>query len=114
MFNRRAITKLKAIFIIDLIIVVAAAGSYLYLTSQGLITSGPRPAEFKLTDLTIDPPEAEAGEAVIIFFNLTNVGETDGNYTAFLAINNSTKENQTLTLAPSESIILNEPVRSPI
>ncbi len=107
MFNRRAIIKLKAIFIIDLIIVAAAAGSYLYLTSQGLITSGPRPAEFKLTDLTIDPPEAEAGEAVIIFFNLTNVGETDGNYTAFLAINNSTKENQTLTLAPSESIILN-------
>jgi hypothetical protein len=107
MFNRKAFSKLKAIFIIDLIIVAAAAGSYLYLTSQGMITSGPKPAEFTLSDLIVDPPLAEVGENVSITFNLTNVGETDGNYTAFLAINNSTKDNQTITLAPLESSPVN-------
>jgi len=107
MFNRKAISKLKAIFIIDLIIVAAAAGSYLYLTSQGMITSGPGPAEFTLTDLSIDPSEVEAGDPVIFSFNLTNVGETEGNYTAILLINNSTKDNLNITLAPLESILVN-------
>ena len=106
MFNRRAITKLKAILIIDILIVSVAAGTYLYLTSLGVITEGPKPADFKLTDLKIDPQEAEVGEPVAIAFNLTNVGETDGNYTADLIINNSTKDSQTISLAGSESIIV--------
>src|SRR4030065_1027278 len=106
MFNRRAITKLKAILIMHILIVSVAAGTYLYLTSLGVITEGPKPADFKLTDLKIDPQEAEVGEPVTIAFNLTNVGETDGNYTADLIINNSTKDSQTISLAGSESIIV--------
>jgi hypothetical protein len=105
-FNRRAITRLKAILIIDILIVAVAAGTYLYLTSQGVIAQGPKPAEFTLTDLIIDPPEAEVGESVSISLNVTNIGETDGNYTANLIINNSTKDNQTISLAASESSLV--------
>jgi hypothetical protein len=106
MSNRKAIGKLKAILIIDILIVALAAGTYLYLTDQGVIAQGPRPAEFTLTDLLIDPTEAEAGEPITISFNLTNVGETEGNYTATLVINNSTRENQTLDLTPLGSSIM--------
>lgn len=106
MFNRKAISKLKAILIIDILVVAVAAGTYIYFTNQGIITEGPRPAEFTSTGLSIDPLEAEAGEPITISFNLTNVGETEGNYTAILAINNATRENQTLTLTPSESSLV--------
>jgi hypothetical protein len=106
MFDRRAITRLKAVLVIDILIVAVAAGSYFYLTGQGILTQGPKPAEFTLSDFTIDPPEAEAGEPVVISFNVTNVGETDGNYTALLAINNSTRDNQTISLAASESSLV--------
>ncbi|HLN44948.1 MAG TPA: CARDB domain-containing protein [Candidatus Sulfotelmatobacter sp.] len=118
MFNQRGLSKLKAILLIDIIIVAIAAGTYLYLTSSGMITIGLKPAEFKLTDLEIAPLEADAGEPVVISFNVTNVGESDGNYTVVPVVNGVPKENitlvvndnpwdnQTVTLAPSESTLI--------
>ena len=54
--SRLAITKMKAILIIDLIIVTIAAGTYLYLQSQGEFTSiALKPATFIVTDLIINP-----------------------------------------------------------
>ena len=58
MSSHRGISKLKALLLIDIIIVALAAGTYLYLTSSGMITQGPKPAEFQLADLGITPAEA--------------------------------------------------------
>ena len=98
MVSRSAITKMKAILIIDVIVVAIAAGTYIYLQNQGILTYGSKPAEFTVTDLTINPLEAEAGEPVFISVNVTNVGEETGNYSANLTINDALKGNQTITL----------------
>ena len=103
MSNRRAFGRLKAVLLIDVLVVAIAAGTYLYLTSQGVLTQGPRPAEFALSDLTIDPAQAETGDPILVSVNVTNVGETEGNYTIELLVNNSTKANETIVLTPLES-----------
>ena len=103
---RSAITKLKAILLIDLIIVAAAAGAYIYLQNQGLIVGAPKPAEFSVTDLTIDPFEAEVFEPILVTVNVTNVGDKQGVYMANLTINNVLKENQTILLQGGESAIV--------
>ncbi len=103
MVTKSAKTRLKAILIIDLIIVASAAGAFLTLQSQGLLSFGPKPAEFEVTALTIEPAEAEVGEPVTISFNVTNIGETGGNYTADLNINANPVENTTMTLIGGET-----------
>ena len=105
MLSRLAITKMKAVLIIDLIIVAVAAGTYLYLQNQGLIVAAPKPAEFTVTDLTIEPIEAEVGEPVFISVNVTNVGDEEGVYSANLTINDVLRENQTILLLGGESAI---------
>lgn len=65
MLSRSAITKLKAILAIDLLIVTAAAGVYFYLQAEGLIVGPLKPAEFTVTDLKINPVEAEVFEPVL-------------------------------------------------
>src|SRR3990170_842265 len=99
MSSRKALAKLKAILIIDILIVLAAGGSYLYLLNTGEITAGaPKPAEFEVTDLTINPLEAEAGEPILISVNVTNIGDIEGVYSANLTINNMLRENQEILL----------------
>jgi hypothetical protein len=66
--------KLKAILVIDILIVAVAAGVYLYLQAEGLIVAGPKPAEFAVTDITINPLETEVLEPITITANLTNIG----------------------------------------
>jgi hypothetical protein len=106
MRSRLAITKLKAVLIIDVLIVALAAGIYIYLQDQGVITVGPKPASFSLTDLLINPVEAETGEPIAISANVTNVGETEGNYTANLMINDVLEANQTVALAADQSSLV--------
>ena len=67
---------------------------------------GPKPAEFTLTNLTIDPLEAEVGQPILISVNVTNVGEEEGNYSANLTINDVLKGNQTLLLSGGASDIV--------
>ena len=102
MFSRSAMAKLKAILVIDLIIVSIAAGTYFYLQAEGLINSTPV-AEFTLSNLTMSPVEADLGEPVTISVNLTNVGNAEGVYTANLTVNGVVKENQTVLLSIGES-----------
>ena len=98
MNSRSALTKLKAILIIDILIVAAAAGVYLYLQAQGLIVAGPTKAEFSAIDLTINPLEAEVFEPVMVTVNLTNVGGEQGEYIANLTVNGLLEENKTVLL----------------
>jgi hypothetical protein len=106
MHSCSALTKLKAILLIDLIIVSAAAGAYLYLQNEGLIASAPKPAEFSITDLTINPAEAEVFEPILVTVNVTNMGDEPGIYVGNLTINNVLEDNQTVLLEGGESTIL--------
>ena len=103
MLSRSARVKLKAILIIDLIIIGAAAGAYLYLQNQGVIAAAPKPAKFTLTNLTINPPIANVTDAVEISVNVTNVGGLEGNDTVNLEINNAIKDTENVTLTGGAS-----------
>jgi hypothetical protein len=106
--SRSAVTKLKAILIIDLIIVAVAAGTYIYLQNQGLIATAARDAEFKVTDLTITPAEAEEAEPVTITANITNIGDLEGTYDANLTINSVLSQNQTLIVPGNNTSVIAE------
>ncbi len=103
MLSHSAIVKLKAILVIDIIIISAAAGTYLYLQNQGVIAAVPKPAKFTLTNLTINPPETNVTDAVQISVNVTNVGALEGNQTINIEINNAIKDTENLTLAGGAS-----------
>ena len=106
MLSRSAIVKLKAILIIDLIIVGVAAGAYFYLQDQGLVSGAPKPAQFTLTDLSVSPLEAYVGETVQISVNITNIGGVEGNETVDLQINGALKDTVNITLASNSSDII--------
>jgi len=106
MMSRSAIVKLKAILIIDLMIVGAAAGVYFYLQNQGALTSAAKPATFTLTSLTVNPLEAYPGDAVQISVNLTNIGDLEGNQTVNLEVNNAVKESTNVTLAANSTEVV--------
>ncbi len=98
-----AVTKLKAIFVIDLIIVALAVGGYYYVQS---LPPPIKKAEFQVTNLTINPVEAGVGQPIIISANVTNVGEEAGNYSVGLAIDDVVKENKTVQLLGGTSEIV--------
>jgi len=108
MRKRFALTRLQAILIIDLLIVASATGSYYYIQSQIESTAvptppPPKPAEFQVTNLTLNTLEAEEGQPIIIAVNVTNVGEESGSYFVVLYINDVLKENKTVELAGGET-----------
>jgi hypothetical protein len=105
MHSRSALTKLKAILIIDVLIVAAAAGVYLYLQAEGLIVGPLKQAEFVVTDLKINPSDAEVYEPVLVTVNVTNIGDEQGEYVANLTINNVLEENQTITVPGRNSTL---------
>ena len=106
MVSRSAKAKLKAILVIDLIIVAVAAGIFLYLQNAGQLAGAPKEAKFTVTDLTISPLEVEIGENVTVSANVTNIGEIDGSYLLNLTINDVLKENQTILLTRGASKIV--------
>ena len=96
MRSRSALTKLKAILLIDVLIVAVAAGVYFYLNAEGLIVAGPKQAEFTVSDLKINPTKAEVFEPILISLNVSNIGDEQGAYVANLTINNVLEQNQTI------------------
>lgn len=101
--SRRALSKLKAILFIDIIVVAVAAGTYFYLQDKGLIVTAPKPAEFNVTDLMINPLEAEVGDPILVTVNVTNIGDMDGAYSVNLTINRVFREAQEILLLGKES-----------
>jgi len=106
MLSRSAKAKLKAILIIDLIIVGAVAGTYFYLQNTGAIGSVTKPAKFTLTNLTINPPNATEGNAVQISVNATNTGDLEGNDTINFEINNATVDTENVTVAGASTQVV--------
>jgi len=103
--NSQALSKLKAILIIDILIVASASGVYLYLQAEGLIVAPPQQATFTITNLTINPKQAEIFEPVLVTVNVTNIGGEQGEYIANLTVNNILEENQTIILPAGESTL---------
>ncbi|TRO52510.1 hypothetical protein E2P63_03455 [Candidatus Bathyarchaeota archaeon] len=58
-----------------------------------------KPAEFKLTDLIVDPTSILGGESVTVSVKVTNVGEETGSYTVDLNIDGSPKDSQEVSLS---------------
>jgi hypothetical protein len=103
MLSRSAIVKLKAILIIDLIVIAAAAGAYFYLLNEGAITGASRPATFALSAFTVSPQEAYVGDTIQITANVTNTGDVIGNDTFNFEVNGIVKDTTNLTLASGDS-----------
>ena len=103
MSNQLAITKLKAILFIDLIIIALAAGGYFYVQSS---FERPKSAAFVLSDLTINPSQIEAGQPVTISVNITNIGTASGEYVADLIIDDVLSQSRTVLLLALESKII--------
>ncbi len=73
-----------------------------HLTPFGLFGT-PNPAEFKVSDLVIDPEKADISEAVTISAKVKNTGGMNGTYTAKLKINNALEDKTDVNLDPGES-----------
>jgi hypothetical protein len=99
MLSRSAIVKLKAVLIIDLIIVGAAVGAYFYLQSEGIIAGAVKPANLVMSAFTITPTEAYIGETIQVSANVTNTGDVDGNATYYFMVNGVEKDAVNVTLS---------------
>ena len=64
------------------------------------------PAEFQVTDLTINPSSVMAGETVSISVKITNVGEESGTYTVNLTIDGTITNTRTVTLSGAATQII--------
>lgn len=81
-------------------------------TEDGIITLSLYPAEweisyvlpiigtaiFRVSNLTVNPAEVEAGNEVTISVVLTNIGEGEGSYTLVLKVNQVVEDTKTITL----------------
>ena len=68
--------------------------------------ASPKPAEFKISNLSIAPSEAQIGETVTILVEVKNIGEAEGSYNLTLKVNGSTEDEKTIVLAGGESRIV--------
>jgi len=101
MRSHSALTKLQTILIIDLIIIAAAAGGFIYI--QSLPASPLDPAKIQLNDLAITPIQATIGQTITITFNATNLGEGKGTYETNLIVDNVSEQTQTIELLGGET-----------
>ncbi len=60
-------------------------------------------ATFEVTNLAIEPSETTVGRTVTIKANVTNIGDTEGTYTADLEINGKVRGSQDVTLAAGQT-----------
>jgi hypothetical protein len=63
----------------------------------------PKLAAFEVTSLDITPSEATTGETVSITAEVSNIGGSEGTYTAVLSVDGATAETKEVMLAPSAS-----------
>ncbi len=98
MGSRSGRTKLKILFLANMIILATAFPGYLYVKS--LI---PNPASFQFTDLALDQDVVQIGKPVQVSVNVTNVGEAMDNYSVTLIIDDLPTETKTVQLSGGES-----------
>ena len=64
-----------------------------------LVVEQPLPAEFRLSNLEVNPSEVEVGDDIFISAKIANVGGTQGSYTAELKIDGTTIETEVLAIS---------------
>jgi hypothetical protein len=96
--SRSTRSKLKIVFLANLIILVAAIPSYFYVYS--LI---PKPAEFQVTNLVLDSDKVQVGGKMQISVNVTNIGDKTGNYSVILTIDDEPIGTKMVQLSAAES-----------
>jgi hypothetical protein len=101
MLSKSAITKLQTILLIDVIIIAAAAGAYIFVASQ------PAPildlAQIQLTALSVSQIEVVIGQSVTISVNVTNIGTGTGSYVASLLLDGVQIQEKTIQLSAGET-----------
>jgi hypothetical protein len=69
--------------------------------------STPRaPASFTVSDLSVNPDAVNASEAVTISAVVTNIGDSDGEYTLSFKVDNKEEDRKTVSLGPGESDVV--------
>jgi len=63
-------------------------------------------AAFEISDLTVNPEEAEAGDEVKVSVTVANVGKKEGSYTVALEINGAEEDTETVVLAGGASTVV--------
>ncbi len=98
MSPKSAVTTLKIILAIDLLIVALAVPSFLYVDS--LV---PKSASFEVSDLIIYPNWLQIGEPVQASVKITNVGEKSGDYMVTMTIDDEPIATETVRLSGQDS-----------
>ncbi|MCS7116959.1 MAG: right-handed parallel beta-helix repeat-containing protein [Nitrososphaerales archaeon] len=63
-----------------------------------MLVHKPAPAEFKVSNLIINPTRVSAGQRVEVSVDVANVGEESGDYTLTLIVNGKVETSKTITL----------------
>ena len=71
-----------------------------------LVVEEPLLADFRLSNLEINPTEVNTGENVVVTANLVNAGGTQGSYTAELKINGVTEQSEELIIPAGADYML--------
>ncbi len=89
--------KKKTILIAGSIIALAA------IVIVVVIFTRAKPAAFEVSNLIVEPAQAQPGQAIMIVATVTNTGESTGSYTAELKLDNNVIQSQSVSLVPEKS-----------
>jgi hypothetical protein len=70
------------------------------IVTSPVMFSSCQSADFKVSNLTISPGEALAGDTVTISADVTNIGNAEGSYNAVLLVNGEEELSKYVTLGP--------------
>jgi hypothetical protein len=102
MASRSAIAKLRALLIVDLIIVAFAAGTYYCI--QTLPSGLPvELTDYRVHELKIDPEEAFPNQTVRISARVDNLRDEAASYSLNLMVNNEIRGNKSIQLGGRET-----------
>jgi hypothetical protein len=98
--SKKAITKLQAILIIDLIVIASAATGFYYVSTL----PGPEipPAKIQMMELQVTPQSAFVGQDVAVSVNVTNIGGESGTFPVSVILDGTQNQVQTVKLAAGE------------
>ncbi len=77
------------------------SGSFTVVTPEVVVP--PKPAEFTVTDLKVEPSVTQMGKPVTVTVKVANIGEESGSHTVNLKINDQTITSQTVILSGGET-----------
>jgi hypothetical protein len=65
-----------------------------------------KPAEFEVVGLNVSPPEVVAGKTVTVVADVSNIGETEGNYTAMLTVDGNELETKDVSVTADSTVTI--------